>query len=178
MWGLWWTKRHWGRFSPTTSISPANHHSTNFSIIVINKGWHNKPIGSRSVGWTQLDSTPHYTNLKNIRTGRPRDRSWSPGRVKYFLFSTSSRPALGPTQLPVQWVPWALSTGVKRLGRETDHSPPASAEVKKMWICTFIPPYAFMAQCLISQAQRQLYLYWKAAGRIIRWIMAVVCGCL
>jgi hypothetical protein len=26
MWGLWWTKRHWGRFSPSTSVSPANHH--------------------------------------------------------------------------------------------------------------------------------------------------------
>jgi hypothetical protein len=35
MWGLWWTKQHWGRFSPSTSVSPANHHSTNFSIIII-----------------------------------------------------------------------------------------------------------------------------------------------
>jgi hypothetical protein len=22
MWGLWWTKRHWGRFSPSTSVFP------------------------------------------------------------------------------------------------------------------------------------------------------------
>jgi hypothetical protein len=35
--------------------------------------------------------------------------------------------------------------GVKRPGREADHSPPASAEAKKMWIYTSIPPYAFMA---------------------------------
>jgi hypothetical protein len=35
--------------------------------------------------------------------------------------------------------------GVKRPGRETDHSPPTSAEVKKMWIYTSTPPYAFMA---------------------------------
>jgi hypothetical protein len=34
--------------------------------------------------------------------------------------------------------------GVKRPGREADHSPPASAEVKKMWIYTSTPPYAFM----------------------------------
>jgi hypothetical protein len=27
---------------------------------------------------------------------------------------------------------------------------PASAEVKKMWIYTSTPPYAFMVQCLIS----------------------------
>jgi hypothetical protein len=35
--------------------------------------------------------------------------------------------------------------GVKRLGREADHSPPTSVEVKKMWIYTSTPPYAFMA---------------------------------
>jgi hypothetical protein len=35
--------------------------------------------------------------------------------------------------------------GVKRQGRETDHSPPTSAEVKKMWIYTSTPPYVFMA---------------------------------
>jgi hypothetical protein len=35
--------------------------------------------------------------------------------------------------------------GVKRHGREADHSPPASAEVKKMWIYTSTPTYAFMA---------------------------------
>jgi hypothetical protein len=63
MWGLRWTKRHWGRFSPSTSVSPANQ-STNFSIIIITQGWHNTPIGGRSAEWTQLDSTPHYTNLK------------------------------------------------------------------------------------------------------------------
>jgi hypothetical protein len=43
---------------------PANNHSTNFPIIIINRGWHNRPIGGRSAEWTQLDSTPHYTNLK------------------------------------------------------------------------------------------------------------------
>jgi hypothetical protein len=46
----------------------------------------------------------------------------------------------GSTQPPIQWVP-----GVKRQGREADHSPPTSAEVKKMWIYASTPPYAFMA---------------------------------
>jgi hypothetical protein len=32
---LWWTKWHWGRFSPSTSVSPANPQSTNCSIIII-----------------------------------------------------------------------------------------------------------------------------------------------
>jgi hypothetical protein len=38
-----------------------------------------------------------------------------------------------------------FSPGIKRLEREADHSPPARAEVKKMWIYTSSPPYAFMA---------------------------------
>jgi hypothetical protein len=64
--------------------------------------------------------------------------------VKNFLFSTSSRPALGFTQPPIQCEQWALSAGVKRPGHEADHSPPASAQVKKMWIYTSTPPYTFM----------------------------------
>jgi hypothetical protein len=39
--------------------------------------------------------------------------------------------ALGPTQPSIQLVPGALSLGVKWPGREADHSPPSSAEVKE-----------------------------------------------
>jgi hypothetical protein len=50
-----------------------------------------------------------------------------------FLFTTGSRTALGPTQPPIQWLPGALSLGVKRPGREADYSPPSSVEVKE-WV--------------------------------------------
>jgi hypothetical protein len=53
-----------------------------------------------------------------------------------FLFNTTSRPALGPTQPPIQCVPGALSLGVKQQGREADHSPPSGAEVKIVWSYT------------------------------------------
>jgi hypothetical protein len=39
--------------------------------------------------------------------------------------------------------------GVKRPGREADHTP-TSAEVKKTWVYTSTPLYASMASCLIS----------------------------
>jgi hypothetical protein len=65
--------------------------------------------------------------------------------VESRIFSTSSRPVLRPTQPPIQWVPGALSSGVKRSGREVDHSPPTSAEVKNIWIYTSTPPYVFVA---------------------------------
>jgi hypothetical protein len=99
--------------------------------------------------------TRQYLNLEWIlcmnrdsdwrRTGRLRGQSTSPGRVRNFLFSSSSRPALGPIHLPIQWVPGALSLVVKRPERKADHSPPTSVEVKKTWIYTSTPPYVFMA---------------------------------
>jgi hypothetical protein len=56
-----------------------------------------------------------------------------------FLFTTASRTALDPTQLPIQWVPGASSLGVKRPGREADHSPPSSTEVKE-WVELYLHP--------------------------------------
>jgi hypothetical protein len=55
------------------------------------------------------------------------DSRWGLG---IFLFTTASRTALGPTQSPIQWVPGDLSLGIKRPGREADHSPSSRAEVK------------------------------------------------
>jgi hypothetical protein len=48
-----------------------------------------------------------------------------------FSFIPKPRPALGPTQPPIQWIPAALSLGVKRPRREAHHSPPPSVDVKK-----------------------------------------------
>jgi hypothetical protein len=48
----------------------------------------------------------------SLRTGRP---GFDPRqRQRIFPLTSVSRPALGPTQPPVQWVPGALSPGVKR----------------------------------------------------------------
>jgi hypothetical protein len=34
IWDLWWKKLHWGRCSPSTTVSPANSHYTNSSIFI------------------------------------------------------------------------------------------------------------------------------------------------
>jgi hypothetical protein len=76
-----------------------------------------------------------------------------------FLFTTASRTVLGPIQTPIQLIPGALSLGVKRQGREADHSPSSSAGDQRM--SGSIPPlpqYAFTAWCSVK-AQGQLYLY-------------------
>jgi hypothetical protein len=57
----------------------------------------------------------------------------SPRGLGIFLFTAVSRPALGPTQPPIQWVTGALSVWVNWPGHEADHSPSSSAEVKNAW---------------------------------------------
>jgi hypothetical protein len=75
--------------------------------------------------------------------GRPRSRwedntrmdlidFYSRRGLGIFLFTTASKTAMGPTQLPIQLVQVALSLGVKRPESEADHSPPSSVEVKEL----------------------------------------------
>jgi hypothetical protein len=50
-----------------------------------------------------------------------------------------STQALGHTQPPIQWVPGAISLGIKRPGHEADHSPPFSAEVRNDGAIPILP---------------------------------------
>jgi hypothetical protein len=58
----------------------------------------------------------------------------------FFLFTTMSRPVLGPTQPPFHRVPGALSLEVEQLGHEFNHLPPSSAKIKNAWSYTSTPP--------------------------------------
>jgi hypothetical protein len=80
-------------------------------------------------------------------------------RLGIFLFTTASRTVLGPTQPPIQWVPGALSLGVKCPGRETDHSPPSSAWVKNAWSYTSTPPIRFHGVVLSWNTETTLPLH-------------------
>jgi hypothetical protein len=54
--------------------------------------------------------------------------------------STASLLALEPTQPPIQWVTKAISLGVKRPGRQADHSLPSSAKINNVGA---IPAFLF-----------------------------------
>ena len=56
--------------------------------------------------------------------GRVIESSWE---AKFYA---PSRPFVGSTQPPIQWVP-GVFPGVKRPGRGVDHPPPSRAEVKE-----------------------------------------------
>jgi hypothetical protein len=78
-----------------------------------------------------------------------------------FLFTTTSRMALGSTQPPIQWILGDLSLGVKRPGREADHSPPSSAKVKNAWSYASTPLYILMAWCLVKHGDNfTFYLFY------------------
>jgi hypothetical protein len=60
--------------------------------------------------------------------------------MQVWKMQNGSRPTL-----PYVMDTGALSPGVKRQERKSDHSPRASAEVKKTWICTSTLPYTLVA---------------------------------
>jgi hypothetical protein len=83
--GVWWTKWYWGRISPSTSVSPANLHSTNCSTVtIIYHLWLVQEVSSgHSTKWAQshptkeksdnefscgykTDTAKHFINYKHI----------------------------------------------------------------------------------------------------------------
>jgi hypothetical protein len=100
-----------------------------------------------------LDFSSHnYLNFVSLGYGLD-DRGFeSRQELEILLFTTVSRPALGSIQPPIQWIPGALSLGLKRPGREADHSLPSSAEVKNSWSYASTPQYAFMAWCSVKKS--------------------------
>jgi hypothetical protein len=95
------------------------------------------------VAWLTL---PPYDHLKSQDSsvgmatgyglggwGSISSRGWT------FLYSTTTRPALGPTQPPIQWLPGVLSPGVKRPEREAHHSRSSSTEVKNSGAVLSLP---------------------------------------
>jgi hypothetical protein len=70
--------------------------------------------------------------------------------VELRIFTSPCRPDMfcGPPDLLNRYrgiFPW----GLKRPKRETDHSPPTTAEVKKKWVYTFTPPLSLHGAVLI-----------------------------
>jgi hypothetical protein len=92
-----------GGFLRALRFSLANH-STNFFIIIIiiTRGWHN--ISCRSAEWTQLNSTPHYTNVKKNKRN-----------TKLSLLERSSTDhAMSLNTTCAAWTPEVISSSEKR----------------------------------------------------------------
>jgi hypothetical protein len=66
-----------------------------------------------------------------------------PARIDRNLFVKTSRPAVGLTLPPAQWVPGKQTQGEKQSGSEAVHSHPFRAQIKNWWGYTYTPAYAF-----------------------------------
>lgn len=97
------------------------------------------------------------------------------------LFTSPHPPDLSEahpaSQPPIQWIPDAVSQGIKCPGGETDRSPSINSEITKTWIYISTNPNVFLAQCLITWEKGQLPLlshlfslpYWNELLRS-RWL--------
>ena len=64
----------------------------------------------------------------------------NPGKEKRFSHFQNAQTGPGPTQLPVPWVLWAVTAGVKRPGCTDRQGSAFSAEVQHEWRKKSSPP--------------------------------------
>jgi hypothetical protein len=86
-----------------------------------------------------LVTTQKSSMLDTVHCLKYNLRVQSPARILFPLASVS-KPALAPTQPPIQWVPGVLFPRVKRGPGDADHSPPASTEVKNEYALYLLSP--------------------------------------
>jgi hypothetical protein len=86
------------------------------------------------------------------------------------FFSSPPRPDRfwGPPSLLSDGYQGLFLLGVKWPGRESDHSPPSSAEVKNTWSCTSCLPYAFVTCCFKYRIRLLCVVLSKAQGQFCK----------
>ena len=79
-----------------------------------------------------------FSIVARLLAGQLRNCGLIFGRNKIFLVFRVSRLALGPTQLPVEWVPGTISLGVRWPEQGDGQTSRSNAEVKNDWRYTSI----------------------------------------
>jgi hypothetical protein len=83
-----------------------------------------------------------------------------PGKgQEIYVYSTAPRPILRSTEPLIRWIPGASSLRVKSPGREDDHSPITSAEVKNDGAIP--PPHMFS---LIKHSDNVTFSIYESRG--------------
>jgi hypothetical protein len=71
-----------------------------------------------------------------------------------------------------------FSLGAKRSGREADHSPPSSAEVKNAWSYTLTSQYVLMAWCLVKHSDKFTFTFLKSKHLPDHFVYTWLTNCL
>jgi hypothetical protein len=109
---------------------------------------------------TIIPSTPRKSRIAQwysagLRSGRSEVRVLAVAGNIFLQHRVQAGSVANPASYPMGTR--ALFLGVKRPGREADHSPPSSAEIKNTWSFTSTPHYAFTTWRSVK-AQGQLYI--------------------
>jgi hypothetical protein len=88
-WDLWWTKWRWGRFPPSTSVSPANLHSINCSTVTLiyHLGLYNRPAVAAVPG--DISPAPQKKNFADNRRPLGRYSSLADYKPRSLVFRVS-----------------------------------------------------------------------------------------
>jgi hypothetical protein len=73
------------------------------------------------------------STVTRLRDGRPGFNSREGRGWDFFIRYRCVQTGSGAHPASIQWVPEALSLGIKRRGREADHLPQSSAQDKNAW---------------------------------------------
>jgi hypothetical protein len=88
-------------------------------------------IKSRRMRWAGYVARMGFVNIGfGYALGDRGIGVWFPAGAKDLPLLHNMQTALGSIQPPIQWAPEALSSGVKRQGREAYHSPLSCTDVK------------------------------------------------
>jgi hypothetical protein len=115
---------HHPLYSPTEFLStrPTDIYELLFSFaLLLSKALHPESSGFRNKSTKNMNLIPIVLPLRVViaQSVYSWATGWTIGVLGFdslqglgiFLFTTASRPALGPTQPPIQWAPGALSLG-------------------------------------------------------------------
>jgi hypothetical protein len=98
-----------------------------------------------------MHMTTYYGGAGIAQSVWREDTNWKAG------VGLTSKPALGPTHPPIQWVPGALSLEVKRPGHEGNHLPPSI--LGSIMVELYLHSVIFLVDLVLNQAEGYLYFY-------------------
>jgi hypothetical protein len=143
------------RLGPPSGLFPSGFLTKIFYAFLISRMWATRPPKQLSLIWwpysylirIRISSVSTQTRLRAGRLG------FSSRKGQWWDFSLRHPAQIGPGAHQASYPMGTEGSyiGVKRPGREADHSPPSSAEAKNAGTYTSTLQYVFMAWCLIKQ---------------------------
>jgi hypothetical protein len=118
-----------------------------------------------------------YQHVAEVPQYSEQATGWMTGSIpgKVFLFTPTTRLALGPTKTPIQWALVTLSPGVNWLGHQA-HTHLHLVLRLRMHGAILTPPYIFKVWCLIKSDVSSQHGIWLGTQAILPLTLQRVIG--